>query len=144
VGRPARVFPALRDAIRAASKSGFRIVHFSVQSNHVHLLVEANHRQALIRGGQGLAIRLARAVNRARTRRGPVWADRYHARALTTPREVRTALVYVLTNFKKHDTRARGIGLCSSGPWFDGWYRRPPMPPPGVARPVRPAETWLL
>jgi REP element-mobilizing transposase RayT len=140
----AKVFPALRDALRAASMARFRVVHFSVQSNHVHLIIEAETRQALIRGVQGLAIRLARTINRCRARRGKVWADRYHARALTTPREVWNALLYVLNNFKKHDTRARGIDLCSSGPWFDGWYRRPPMPPPGIAKSVSPPATWLL
>jgi REP element-mobilizing transposase RayT len=114
--RLAKVFPALRDALRAASMPRFRVVHFSVQSNHVHLIIEAETRQALIRGVQGLAMRLARTINRCRARRGPACADRYHARALTTPREVRNALLYVLNNFKKHDTRARGIDLCSSGP----------------------------
>lgn len=99
---------------------------------------------ALMRGLRGLVVRLARAINRTVGRRGRVWADRYHTRALTTPREVRNALVYVLMNFKKHDTTERGIDLCSSGPWFDGWRNRPPMPPVGVERPVLAAGTWLL
>ncbi len=95
--RAARVFPAIRAAIaRAQRGSVFRICYSSVQSTHVHLLIEATSREALSRGIQGLAIRVARAVNRVLGRRGGVWGDRYHRRDLATPREVRHALVYVL------------------------------------------------
>src|SRR5262249_51404936 len=66
-------------------------------------------------------IRIARAVNRALGRRGRVWAERYHARALTTPRAVRNALVYVLMNFRKHLGTGPGVDDCSSAPWFVGW-----------------------
>ncbi len=64
-----------------------------------------------------------REVNRALGRTGKVWADRYHARALTKPREVRNALVYVLNNVKKHRPGFRGLDVCSSAPWFTGWRR---------------------
>src|SRR5438552_4229112 len=97
--RSARVFPALRRALAAASHGGFRVLQFGVQDDHLHLIVEADDTRALRRG---LAIRVARAVNRALGRRGAVWQDRYHARALTTPRAVRHALVYVLMNLRKH------------------------------------------
>ncbi len=142
--RLARIFPAVRDALRLGSSETFRIVQFSVQRDHVHLLVEARDRMALMRGLRGLVVRLARAINRAAGRSGRVWADRYHTRALTTPREVRHALVYVLMNFRKHDRSERGIDLCSSGPWFTGWRNRPAMPPVGVEKPVLTAGTWLL
>src|SRR5262245_59482050 len=88
--------------LAAASHSGFRILQFSVQDDHVHLIVEADDSRALRRGLRGLAIRAAPVVNRALERRGPVWKDRYHARELTTPRAVRHALVYVLMNIRKH------------------------------------------
>ena len=81
---------------------GFRLVHFSVQGNHLHLIVEAADKRALSRGMQGLAIRLARRVNGALGRTGGMFADRYHARALGTPREVRNALAYVLLNRQRH------------------------------------------
>jgi hypothetical protein len=93
------------------------------------------------RGVQGLAIRVARAVNRVLARQGPVWGDRYHARALATPREVRNALVYVLANWRKHVRGAVGLDPRSSAGWFDGW-RSPSArssDPPPVAR----ARTWL-
>ena len=69
---------------------------------------------------QGLAIRVAKAVNRCLGRSGRVWDDRFHSRALRTPREVRNVLVYVLLNGRKHGVIGHGIDPCSSGAWFDG------------------------
>jgi REP element-mobilizing transposase RayT len=139
--RSERVFPELRRALARASKTSFRVVHFSVQTDHVHLMVEGDGRLRLIRGVQGLAVRCARAINRACRRRGAVWAHRYHARALTTPREVRSGLVYVLLNFRKHLRARPGIDPCSSGPWFAGWARSRPMA--GDDAPVWAPATWL-
>src|SRR5262249_61785839 len=93
--RAPSVFPAVGAAPALASRNGFRLLLYSVQDNHLHLIVEADDAPALVRGLRGLAIRIARAVNRALGRRGPVWGDRYNARALTTPRVGRHALVYV-------------------------------------------------
>ncbi|HKO91462.1 MAG TPA: hypothetical protein VJU61_09940, partial [Polyangiaceae bacterium] len=73
-----------------------RIVHYSIQSNHVHLLVEADDRRALTAGLRGLFVRIAGALNRLWQRRGGVFADRFHERELRTPREVRNSLLYVL------------------------------------------------
>jgi len=129
--------------VAAASKPFFRVVHFSVQTDHVHLLVEADGRLALTRGAQGLAIRCARAINRAVHRRGRVWQHRYHAHYLRSPREVRAAYVYVLLNFRKHLRAAPGIDPCSSGRWFDGWARPPPPQHRHESRPVVSARTWL-
>src|SRR5437762_12776397 len=111
------------------------VVHFSVQDDHLRLIVEADDRATLARGVRGLAIRVARAVNRALDRRGAVCADRYHARALTSPRAVRHALIYVLMNRRKHCAGERGLDPCSSAPWFTGWRNALatlPGPPPVV------------
>jgi putative transposase len=132
----------LRRALGAASRQTFGVVEFSVQSNHVHLLIEASSSGALSRGMQGLAIRLAKAVNRVLRRHGRVWADRYHARPLRTPREVRHGLVYVLLNGRKHWVSGRGTDPCSSGRWFRGW-RQSVQVSRGLS-PVVPARTWLL
>jgi REP element-mobilizing transposase RayT len=131
----------MTEAIRKASSDAFRIVQFSVQRDHVHLIVEAHDRAALTRGMRGLAIRAALGINRALGRSGRAWADRYHARELRTPREVRNAIVYVLLNRRKHDARAaRGADPCSSGPWFSGWRQRQPL---SEDSPVATARTWL-
>jgi REP element-mobilizing transposase RayT len=139
--RSGHVFSALRAAFTAASHRTFRLLHFSVQRDHVHLLVEADEPQVLVRGIQGLAIRAARACNRVLGRRGAVWGDRYHARMLATPREVRNALVYVIANVKKHVPGMRGMDSRSSARWFDGW--RSPNTLTTEASPVVRARTWL-
>jgi putative transposase len=101
--RKQALFLVVRSALaRGQERFGFRLVHFSVQSNHLHLIAEAADRRALSRGVQGLSVRVARAVNSRLQRKGRLFADRYHARALTTPRTVRYALRYVLLNARKH------------------------------------------
>ena len=134
-------FQALSLAFSAASREDFRVVHFSVQTDHVHLIVEADSSDGLRRGINGLAGRLARALNRIWRRSGAVWSDRYHARALATPREVRNGLIYVLLNFRKHLRAAPGVDPCSSGAWFDGWSHDPH--PREQPFPIAPARTWL-
>jgi putative transposase len=116
-------------------------VHFSVQRDHVHLIVEANDATALSRGMRGLAIRCALAVNRALGRCGALWSDRYHALALSTPRMVRNALVYVLANARKH-LKLLGVDPCSSARWFDGFAEARPGSPGDP--PTRLPRTWLL
>ena len=134
-------FAALTQSLARSSRRSFRVTQFSVQTDHIHLIAEADSATALSRGVQGLAVRAARAVNRAHHRRGPLWIHRYHAHALRTPREVRHALVYVLLNFRKHLRAAPGIDPRSSGPWFDGWTHVPDVPL--TAPPVVSPRTWL-
>ena len=139
---------ALVAAIEAArDRFGCRITHFSIQSNHLHLLCEANDETSLSRGLRGLSIRMARGINRAHALRGSVWADRYHARILRTPREVRGALVYVLGNWRHHGGERYPLGCidpCTSAPWFDGFLESMLPPPVFPPQPVAPAQTWLL
>ena len=123
--RSARVFGALRRAIGRASVDRFRVIHFSIQQDHGHFIVEGDEARRARGGIHGLAIRLALAVNRALGRRkGKVVGDRYHVRPLTTPRQMRTSMVYVLLNFRKHLNAPAGIDPRSSGPHFSGWQRR--------------------
>jgi putative transposase len=141
------LFAHLRDAVRKASASpavgeAFRIVHFSIQDDHAHFIIEAHDTDTLSRGVRGLAIRLARAVNRAIDVRGRVWGDRYHARDLKTPLAVRNAIVYVLMNAKKHHAVIdAGVDAFSSAPWFDGFTSR--VEAPDVPCPVYASRTWL-
>jgi len=139
--RAEKIFSQLQDALAAPSHDSFRVIQFSVQSDHLHLIVEAEGGPDLAQGVQRLAVRCARAVNRALGRRGTVWGQRYHCHALRTPREVRLALAYVLLNFRKHLRAAPGVDPRSSGPWFDGWAQ--PATPPATPCPVRRPRTWL-
>ncbi|HTQ02386.1 MAG TPA: transposase [Polyangiaceae bacterium] len=136
------VFPTVRVALIGAALRAperFRIVHFSVQRDHVHLIVEAKDKRALSSGVRSVAIRIALYVNELLSRSGPLWADRWHGRALASPREVRNAIVYVLANFRKHARRSQrpGVDPYSSAPWFDGfreWSFAAGVPPPFAER----------
>jgi hypothetical protein len=116
------VFGALQRAIGRASVDRFRVIHFSIQQDHGHFIVEGDEARRARGGMHGLAIRLALAVNRALGRKGMVVGDRYHVRPLTTPRQMRTSMVYVLLNFRKHLRAPAGIDPRSSGPHFSGWH----------------------
>jgi REP element-mobilizing transposase RayT len=136
----------------ACDRQEFRLVHYSLQANHAHLVVEAEHERALGRGMKALGARLARAVNRVFHRSGPVLTDRYHVRVLRTPREVRNAVAYVLLNARRHAakagrriSRAFAVDPASSGRWFDEWTRKVSAAPRWPARtPVAAPRTWLL
>ena len=134
-------FDSILRSIHAAQRSDFRVIHGSAQPNHLHLLAESAGTTALSSGMNGLLVRIARSLNRLWNRRGPIFADRYHARVLRTPREVRNVLVYVLQNASKHGTHLAGPDPFSSAPWFDGW--RGTHPSPATPSPFAPAQTWL-
>ena len=131
---------AFERAIRDTRREDFRIVEHSIQVDHLHLAVEADSKEALARGMKSFAVRANRLFNVASGRgRGKVWRDRYHRRDLTTPRQVRNALVYVLNNARKHGTislEGLVIDPGSSAPWFSGWS----LPRTGLAEGPRPGE----
>jgi REP element-mobilizing transposase RayT len=107
--RNGRSHRTVRDALRTvAGRAGFRVVHYSLQADHLHLVVEAADRLRLARGMQALGISLARRLNRLLQRRGPVLADRYHVRVLATPTEVRRAL---LSHHRSHRVTGAPSGL---------------------------------
>jgi REP element-mobilizing transposase RayT len=102
---------------------GFRLVHYAVMGNHLHLLTEGDDRHGHWRGVQGLAIRIAKRLNKLWKRKGKVFHERFHGRDLKTPREVRAVLEYLMHNARRHGYRvaAEGPDPYSSGRWFDGW-----------------------
>ena len=133
-------------AFRTTRREGFRIVEFSVQSNHLHLIVEADDNDALARGMKSFTVRANRLFNAASgRRRDQVWAGRYHRADLTTPRQVRNALVYVLNNARRHrviTSRELVIDAGSSAPWFQGWTM--PRTVRDGPRPTELPHTFLL
>lgn len=144
--RSRRAFGAVRTALIAgAERFGFRLIHFAVLSNHLHLICEADDREALFAGMKGLKVRLARAINRVAQRRGTVFTDRYHAQVLKTPTQTRNALLYVLNNFRRHSAQAgrrlaaRFVDPCSSADVFDGWRERHAVPTL-----LATARSWLV
>jgi hypothetical protein len=134
---------------RACEREDFRLVHYSVQRDHLHLIVEAEGTQALGRGMKAVGQRIAHAVHRAFGGRGAVLDGRYHLRILGSPRQVRNALAYVLLNARRHWRKRTGrtppvrLDEASSGRWFDGWTR--PLVHQATGPPdVSPPRSWLL
>jgi REP element-mobilizing transposase RayT len=132
-GLPSLRLPSGREIVARAfvgaqaKVEGFRICEFSVQGNHLHLLIEAGDRGRPARGMRNLLGRIAKALNQLVGESGAVFTDRYHLHVLRTPREVRNALRYVLHNGWKHGV-LRGEARpdpCSSAPWFSGWNDAP-------------------
>jgi len=122
--RTPRAYRRIERAIRQASdRHGVRMVEFSVMSNHLHFIVEPGSRRDLSRGMQGLAIRLAKALNAHWRRHGKVFLERYFARALTKVTQVRRLFRYVLNNARKHGVPIpKGqVDPYSSARWFPGW-----------------------
>ena len=145
-----KVARVLARAFRAGcARDGFRLCHFSVQGNHIHLVVEADSAHALSEGMRAWTIRVARAINRVMRRTGKVFPERYHAVRLKTARQVRAALCYVLQNARRHgmDVPAGAPDVFSSAWWFGGWTHerwRAAWDPPRDAPTVAAAEGWLL
>ncbi len=146
--RSERSYAVIHRALDAARRRpDARVVHFSVQGNHLHLILEVAGTRALANAVRALSIRLARGLNRMMGRSGPVFADRYHAHVLRTPAEVRNALRYVLGNFASHAAR-RGERTPSG--WTDP-YSSAAVKTPRTAQGVlfaktvtRAAGTWLM
>jgi len=148
-----------RAILTGGHRADFRVIEFSVQSNHIHLIVEADGADRLARGMIGLEVRMARRLNRALGRRGRLFAERYHSRALRTPTEVRNAIRYVILNHRHHSSprgasgrcsQTAALDPCSSAVWFDGWkvplqareaWQRELL---ALPRPTATATVWLL
>ncbi len=147
------------EALRAAFAAGsarnltgaFRLCHYAILTDHLHLICEAEGRAALSRGLQGLKIRIARALNKLWSLSGSVFADRYDDHILKSPREVRNALCYLFGNGRKHAVQGRefsvsqAIDTFTSAPWFAGFRERVTVHGlEAIVRPVTDARTWLL
>jgi REP element-mobilizing transposase RayT len=156
------LYQAIRQAtITAALREWFRIVHVSLQRNHVHMLVEADDKAALARGMQGFQISAAKHINAALgdgecRRRGKVFADRYHMEVITTPTRARHALGYVLGNWRHHGEDREGLPSTwlvdpfSTGILFPDWKELGDQPWMWPIRDtydllvVRTPRSWLL
>ena len=77
--RFARALPSMREEvlaraimaqIRRANSRFWRIVQFSIQATHLHLLVEIENETELGRAVKGLGVRVAKSVNRVLRRKG--------------------------------------------------------------------------
>lgn len=137
-----------RSFAEACERGDFRLLEYSIQTDHVHFVVEADDHEALGRGMKALSARIARAVHRVFDRVGRVLEGRYHVRLLRSPREVWNSLRYVLLNARKHFKQRRGVAPpvqldeASSARWFSGWLGGG-VEPPVAERETAAPRSWL-
>jgi len=154
--RRRETYAAIRAASAAAAKQqAFRIVHLSIQGTHLHLIVEADDKGALARGMQSFEISAARRINMVLARRGRVFDDRYHLVVIRSPKQMRSVLAYVLSNWRRHGAD-RGfapgwlVDPYATGFAFAGWKERQlgiPLWPANVTASwlvVKSPGSWLL
>lgn len=158
----------IRQQREKAYGAEFQIVEHSIQSNHLHLLLEAadgptlapgtRKKNPLRSGITGFQRAFALRLNRLLGRAGPVFSGRYHRHDLATPREVRNALRYILQNHAKHADASRHgsaatlatprsvVDPFSSALTFSGWKTPPPHAGNTTSGddPPTEARTWLL
>lgn len=165
-------FALFREAVLAARERGLRINQYSIQSNHLHLIIETDSNQALERGMKCLSIRLALGVKkrlvlhsarraqldmRSRPhspvvqRKAALFRDRYHLHVLRTPTEVKRALGYVTMNEHKHSGVISPIEIYSSVNLFwrmisalEDKKRFEPLTGSPIDEICSPPRTWLL
>ena len=152
--RRGKTYDAIRRALsRTLGETAFRVCHTSIQRNHLHFLIEANDKAALSHGMRSLAIMAARAINRVLGRNGKVFAYRYHETAVSSPRQMRNALSYVLNNWRRHDEDESSeaahramLDPYSTALSFRGWREAEQFAVPAGYEPLPSAapETWLL
>ena len=140
----------IRRALATGCKrNGLRLVEYSIQANHIHLLVEADSKVTMGKGLGGIFTSIAKQLNKQWGRKGKVFRERYFARALRTPREVKNVLNYLFFNWRKHRTYQgvrEFLDLATSAIHFKGWACELPPLPDWVprTRETPEATTWLL
>ncbi len=147
--RRGKTFEAITRSFHKYSlREGFRLVHFSVQHDHLHLIAEADGKSALTQAMQRLMVSLARQVNFVWQKitgkwTGRIFKERYHQHVMRNPKEVRAALLYVLRNaLKHHEIRQGEQDFYSSARYFDGFSKSRPQAPPKNL--IAEATAWLL
>lgn len=87
----------LKRAILNGQRKGLRILHYSVLSNHIHFIIEANNNAILTSGMRSMTTTLAKGQSQ-----GIVQIERYHLHVLKCPKETKNAFRYVVFNHERH------------------------------------------
>jgi REP element-mobilizing transposase RayT len=109
-----RILKTLHYAIRRARLKGLKIVHYTLEYNHVHLLVESVDNKILHKGMQAFGITIAKAINKIKRTKGAVYKNRYHLRVIDSPRQLKNVLHYIFSNGVKHKRTKSQIDLFNS------------------------------
>jgi REP element-mobilizing transposase RayT len=132
--RSQRSFNRLKRALSAGrDRFGTRIIHFSVQGNHLHLIVESPNEDSLYRSMTGLNVRIARRMNSMMGRTGRVIGERYHAAFLRSRGAAFRAVRYVRENHRKHFAPKENWREGTTTDFFSSWAKPIELPRPKTA-----------
>lgn len=106
-----------------AKKHQLHVLHFSLQSNHVHLILECVNNKALANGMKSLAGGFGRAIRKCGGGEGPVFKGRYHLQLIKKPKQMKSGLAYVLLNQSKHEELVPYSDRFSSSAHFHQWKK---------------------
>ena len=129
--------------LAAKVRFGCNLLHYSIQRNHMHLVLLAPDSKSMSRWAQGYCIRLAKALNKLWGRSGKVWRDRFHSTFTRCTYGMQRMVNYVLNNARKHklDIPKGEVDPYSSAPWYTKWMDTT-LPTPMRLRPV--ALPWQI
>ncbi len=96
------LYKVFKRAVCKARIKGLAIVHFSIQKDHIHFLIEAKSNQEISKGMQSLMLSMSKAISFLTNKTQGIFKDRYHLSLLTNPTLIKNALYYVLRNGQKH------------------------------------------
>ena len=136
-------------AVHRAKAKGLRINQYSIESNHIHLVAEADSNRDLKIGMQSLIASITWALRKLFRHAGEVFAKRYFLHAIKQPREMRHALKYVLFNHAKHIKAKPYTDVYSSAhsfydaKLFQPTHTKPPSWLRSMSDALSPARSWL-
>jgi REP-associated tyrosine transposase len=141
----------LEDIFADENRLGFRLVHYSIQSDHLLLLCEANDNPSMWRGLQRIGSRIARVLNKRLERSGRLFRERYFSNVVDNPEQAHDLLRHVLLRrhelaFEAGNKPVTDFDPNTSSAFFDGWKRpwAKGTRTPEAGDPVLPPRSWLL
>ena len=102
------ILKGLRHAIMRARLQGLKIIHYSLERDHVHIYAESSDNKILAKAMKALGVSFVKRINRYFNAKGSCYKTRYHLRILRSATEVKNVINYILKNGIKHH-RAKSI-----------------------------------
>lgn len=106
-------YEVFKRGIKNSARFDFKILSFSIESNHIHLIAEAGNSDNLTLGMKSLTCTLSKGLNLIKNTNGKTQIERFHLHILKNPQEARNAINYVLFNHEKHTGTQKISKFCS-------------------------------
>lgn len=108
------VLRILKHAIYRSRLQGLRVIHFSLEHNHVHLYAECESNFVLGKAMKAFGVTFVRRVNKLKKIKGQLYKYRYHLRVLKSARDAKNVINYILKNGIKHGRTLKVINAYNS------------------------------